>query len=284
MAMNISFSAALIHHQLISRAANRSQLYQLFESLDIQLSEIFYQPLIGVNRTTLLDRLWVASRSLLKIVVDALLGWLSGRDSISRCLKRCLVEPIRLVQYLAFISSDEWISLYRTCMVEGFLVKKHISAWNMALIDNADWLFVLEDDAEILSDTSLRLRDLISNQTLVADTSLPAYLDLAGGYEPTTVLPTRIPGTATPTGWRFTHIRTNTTCAYLVSKTLIRLWLTCLSRHSWLLQLPADHLINAVSMVVCWSRRDCMSRHWRRPLFLHGSFHADFKSTISGSR
>lgn len=279
-----AFLAALIHHHLPARAVSRSRICALFEQCDIRLLEITDQPVIEILHVRLHQRLWVATRLLLKVYLDIFFNWYSGRDPLPICIKRCLLEPPRLLKRLGLATREEWMVQYRTCLIEGILVRKHVSAWRAALAAHCDWLFVLEDDAQILPDTSERLLRLMQDVLTPQTEALSWYFDLAGGYPPTMVLPTSSATVVHPDGWTFGHVRTNTTCAYVVSKALMGHWLLALHRHRWLFQLPADHLINIVSIFACRRQSDCSSRHWQQPFFQHGSFESGFGSSISAVR
>ena len=280
--MVVTISSFLIHHHLPSRASNRGKLRCLFNTLNIPLYEISDQEPIANKATSVKERLLVVSKATLRIYSSALIGWQCKGFPLSRCIKTFLAETARAIALFLSYSTKEWTSAHRIRDVENILVSKHISSWQTGLASDSDWVLVCEDDAEIRSDTILRIKSLVMDQLKYVQSSAPLFIDLAGGYPPEMVLPIP-PAQANSQSWTFKSILTNTTCSYLVSNGLVKLWLQQINLKPWLKNLPADHLINMTSFQVCASRNDCASWHWKRPIFLHGSF-TNGSSSISSTR
>lgn len=276
--------ATLIHHELPSRAETRREIRRLIGQLNLRLMEVVEQPTLKDFRPSIMSKTWIISRFFLKSGVDALQQVLSGRKSLLRALWSFGSEAIRTIGRLGPASSEAWISAYRTCLIEKILVDKHLIAWETAVKNQASWLLVLEDDAQVLPNTLSRLRRLMDHDLVAFDKDTSVYCDLAGGFSPVVILPSSSAWDNELNRWSTPYVQTNTTCSYLASYSLIVKLINTVHRFPILRQLPADHLINAASLFTGSPRHSCLSLHWKHPFFLHGSFHSGLSSSISEIR
>lgn len=276
--------AALIHHRLPARAANRQQLRDFCGRLQIPLGEIVDQPVLAFDSITLRGRLWVLGRQGLKITADAWFQWISGRASGGQCLRLWMVEICRSGLDLLAATSERWRSAYRICLVESVLVQKHMAAWETALQAHAQWLLVFEDDAQIKPHTEARLQGFLSAELCHVDPAQLIHADLAGGYVPHRLMSRKAVWDARSKCWSLPYIQTNTLCTYLASHQLLACLLSTVQRYSLLTQLPVDHLVNIAALLSRQRGKTYTSFHWQDPFFRHGSFHVDVASSVSGVR
>ena len=168
----------------------------------------------------------------------------------------------------------------RTSHIELALSAKHELAWRRAYEDAADFLVVLEDDARSDDDTSARLSGLIQ-QALTQGGPEDFYIDLAGGLPAPELRDSHL---ETPVGdgvVRMAVPATNTACAYLMGRNVIR----DLAEHTIMrperLRLPADWLIHDAFMNLPTHRRDQIICLRAKPYPLtHGSFAGTTPSSI----
>ena len=276
--------AALIHHRTPARAVNRHTLRTLCRGLGLPLIEIVDQPDLDVGQPSIADRFWVVGRHLLRSAADAWFQFSTRRYSLAASLRRYIAESCRLLRAFACSTPNEWAFAYRVCLVEDVLVQKHLAAWRAALQANAQWLLVLEDDAEVLPQTGNRIKVFLGNQLMMLEFDGRMYCDFAGGYAPHLVLPRNAEWNPKLGYWNLPYIRTNTICSYLISKQLSKDILSIVDRLPLLKQLPADHLINLASRLTQPKNVSSLCLHWQAPFFRHGSFQDGLASTVSGVR
>jgi hypothetical protein len=193
-----------------------------------------------------------------------------------------VVKELRHVLHLLCRASREHLTTaYRRSQVEVILSSKHLAAWKRALDMQSNWALVFEDDAEVAPDSKFRFKQLVDHGFVDGFLGRIAYVDLAGGFAPALVLPLQHACFASDDVWVFNGLITNTTCSYLASQSTMAAWVETLKRWPVLLQLPADHMINFISLPVVSGLRDVFSIHLREPLFCHGSFRGSTPSLIS---
>ena len=276
-------AAAIIHHRSPDRVLLRQQLIQFCNDLQVPVSEVVEQPSLVPCRSVVLARLYLASRECLKIVCAA--AYL--RAARCQCWPAVFVvvfkQLIQCLRRLCLASRAEVNADYGRSQIEVILSTKHLEAWTRVQAKGSPWALVFEDDAELAPDSEARFRRLMDQGCVAGGLEHTAYVDLAGGFAPALVLPLKHACSASDEWWVFRGVITNTTCSYLASRPMVAAWVKTLRRFPVLLQLPADHMINFISLPLVSGLRDVVSVHFQRPLFGHGSFHGSTPSMISMS-
>ena len=276
-----AISAAIIHNSSPSRLFIREQLTQFCRDLQIPLSEVVEQPPLSACRSMAWTRLYLAARECMKILCAA--AYLrASRHRPWRVILVVVVKELRHVLHLLCRASrDDVRTAYRRSQIEVILSTKHLAAWTRAQEKQSDWALVFEDDAEVAPDSVARWMRLVDHGFVDGFLGRTAYVDLAGGFAPALVLPLQHACFASNDVWVFNGLITNTTCSYLASRSTMAAWVETLKRWPVFLQLPADHMINFISLPVVSGLRDVFSIHLREPLFCHGSFRGSTPSLIS---
>jgi hypothetical protein len=166
----------------------------------------------------------------------------------------------------------------RRMFIELCLSDKHRLAWQRAVADDVDLLVVIEDDARLKPDTVLRMRALLPH-LLEQDSDAATYVDLAGGLDrrELRVRHVETPGVAGTI--RLSKPATNTTCAYVVDRSLMRMLVDHNQDVGHGYVPPSDWLINRAFMdtdggtsVICL--------HTEPPVLSHGSLEGLVLSSI----
>ena len=276
-----AISAAIIHNCSPSRSFIREQLTQFCRDLQIPVSEVVEQPTLSACRSIAWARLYLGARECMKIVCAAAYLRASRRRPWRAILVMLFKELRHVLHLLCLASSQEVRTGYRRSQIEVILSTKHLEAWTRALGKQSDWALVFEDDAEVASDSEARLTRLVDQGFVNGLLERTAYVDLAGGFPPALVLPLHHACFVSEDWWVFSGVITNTTCSYLASRSLMAAWVETLRRWPVLLQLPADHMINFISLPVVSGLRDVLSVHFAEPFLGHGSFLGSTPSMIS---
>ena len=273
--------AAIIHHRSPDRLLIRQQLIQFCRDLQMPLSEVVEQPSVLGCRSIVLARLYLASRECLKIACAGAYLRAARRQSWPAVFVEVFKQLIQGLRRLCLASRAEVNADYWRSQIEVILSTKHLEAWTRAQAKGSPWALVFEDDAELMPDSEARFRRLMDQGFVAGGLEHTAYVDLAGGFAPALVLPLNHACVASDTWWVFRGVITNTTCSYLASRPMVAAWVETLRRFPVLLQLPADHMINFISLPLVSGLRDVVSVHFQRPLFAHGSFYGSTPSMIS---
>lgn len=161
--------------------------------------------------------------------------------------------------------------IWRSRQVEAFVTSKHLSSWQRFRANEAyTGLLVLESDAVWLEGSGEGVAQIMQ---LVGDSSVPAYVNIAGGFDPHTI---DIEHLGEPAG-DFAHVVrmkravTNTSCAYAINRSMAELLVYYAKAHPDHAVLGIDWLLNAAfldayakkSPVSCW--------HAQPPVLGHGS-------------
>lgn len=168
-------------------------------------------------------------------------------------------------------------TLSRTSDIEQVLTDKHIRAWAEFLDASSDFLIVIEDDAVMSWAGSSKLRQLLLRADLAPSGLL--YMDLAGGFELSQLADARNfvirdDGLV----WTVRPI-TNTTCAYVLNRSMADALLSELLCDPLLRVLGPGWLLNELlQRVYRRSPLDCI--HNEQPVYGHGSFLGIHASSI----
>lgn len=160
------------------------------------------------------------------------------------------------------------------------LTDKHIRAWATFLDTDADFLLCFEDDAVFKDDSVQRLAGLLDR--LVRKNphgSHLVYVDLAGGLSREAL---RVDELQTGKDDSFRYYRkpvTNTTCVYLMSRSLVSVFHEMLTRRPWLRVIGIDWMINALFMLMEKANLQCECMHADPTIFRHGSVTGEYMSS-----
>ena len=277
-----SIWAGLIHHRAPEREGNRQALRRLLDNCSIPVEEIVQQRPIRTQPWLVRARLRWLAWSWVKGAYDVLHRHRMGKLGRRAATVQLLRQSLRLLA-TAGLSSDRDVGrLDHQLELEQILRDKHLVAWTRFLERREDWLLMLEDDATIPVDGDERFRACLQVpwERLLFTPLL--YLDLAGGFPPLSVInPTHqwdSPVENAPYLSRV--ISTNTTCCYLVHRSLVEVWCRSYAQaRFWIRWLPVDHLINALSARCC-RRNMAYCLHWPTPVLAHGSMEGAFPTSI----
>ncbi len=177
------------------------------------------------------------------------------------------------------LSKKKRVAQERKFIIERILIDKHVFSWTVLANGNSDFGIVLEDDV-LLRAESLKGQEYYKEAfaKLTLDLENFDYIDLAGGYvfdsEEISRFPVDFSGHTS--GWHFSGIWTNTTCAYLISKRAAREAVELLHEQPHLRDLGVGFVLNLLS-----ESTTKFATLWPEILpFQHGTFIGKFKSTI----
>ena len=261
--------AYLIHHHDPARQEQRRALAELLAELQIPLEAISAQPPLTPLPSGWRGRWAVARRARARVQADFRQRRLREPQRWLAHWHRQLRAEARALLPLLGAEPAALAPLWRHQQVEAIVSAKHGQAWQQALAAGAATALVFEDDVEITAGSRVRLRQLLADLPALLSRWPRLYLDLAGGYPASQVLPLeRALAEPGPADWLLAGVHTNTACGYLVSGPLLQAWQRGLQRRPALADLPIDHRINRLSAIAPPAR----SGHWQEPPFRHGSF------------
>ena len=156
----------------------------------------------------------------------------------------------------------------RIRLIEEFVTQKHIRAAQL-LLDGTDSLaLVAESDATWLESTPSAIRLLLESDGPLLDGSGGTYVNLAGGLMPGDIGLDESQGSAVGPGVvEFHKASSNTSCAYLMNRTMAALLVRCAANRANQ-ELGVDWLFNLLFMT---DRQDVRVWHCRPPILGHGS-------------
>lgn len=160
--------------------------------------------------------------------------------------------------------------VWQTRQIEQRVTSKHIAAWRSLEVSDHGVAIVLESDASWIPGTSQRIAGIAQR----VDPLLATYVNFAGGLHETELLIARLRTVDRPMDEglsTFTRPVSNTSCAYLVSRTLAGEFLTYLGANAAHASLGVDWLVNAIFMDVKARGVSIVCAHAEPPLLLHGS-------------
>lgn len=164
----------------------------------------------------------------------------------------------------------------RIAAIQMLTADKHLRVWDRFVDSGADALICLENDVVFRADSASRLAAMLAQVLGVSDR--PLYADLAGGFEPEAL---GIAHLLTDRSSLFRAYRrpvTNTTCAYLLTRPLVRELLGALTIRPWLRVLASDWLLNALFVLIAQRAVSCECLHADPTIFVHGSFAGTYRS------
>jgi hypothetical protein len=161
-------------------------------------------------------------------------------------------------------------SAWRARQIEQRVTRKHVDAWRALVASDCGAALIVESDATWKPDVSNRIVEIVQG----IDASTSTYVNLAGGLSERRVRTASLRlGGNHSADELVTYARpvTNTSCAYLITRTLADELLDCLEGSGDRSALGVDWLLN-------WSFMELSSRgsaiacgHAEPPLLIHGS-------------
>lgn len=204
----------------------------------------------------------------------ARLKWTRFVQRDSQKLFTFLAAQARAIRGPAYAPRQAWI--------EAFLSAKHSRAWADFLEGSSDVLLVIENDA-VWAGRESDLKDLLEQCLRVGQLRQPAYVDVAGGLEIARLGVSHLVSESDLSSVRFRRPVTNTTCSYLMNRSLAEALLTSAIRLPWIRLLPSDWMINMGFCHMAHRGVAVECTHLvRRPL-AHGSVCGEYPSAIRES-
>ena len=269
---NISFY--VIHNNSTDRIDLRNRLQELANKLNINFIEIYKQRNFFKIKST-----WAYKFILLRIYFLRIFYNIVHKKDFSLyffCLVlRYFLNLNKYILDLIFKNSNEIMKTYKHIMIESFVTKKHIRAWEHFLKSKKELIIVFEDDAICKKDTEARLKDLFSRSKSFNFNNF--FIDLAGGLNLEDIIPQRKIKICNEELLILKGIYTNTACGYLVNRNLIKLFYDEYQKTKSNKYFPIDHLINKLGINIK-KNHSISSIHFHNPLFTHGSFEGNIKS------
>lgn len=274
----------IIHHGDVARKGNRNELKKLLVSNRVGFTEIIEQRDIIIAKCSWKKKAELIGCALNKSISNAFhqehigrVNWPSTALSIG---KECTRELVNVIKS----GGRKYSALYRKKEIEQILRDKHVLAWKNFIARKENWLLVFEDDAIVSQAAESSFKRVMMTNWIKQLRTTYLYLDLAGGYPIRDVVkPTdRLEAWDGRELWVSNKPSSNTTCAYLVSRDLVRRWVERYERGGRRVKsLPVDHLINVLSRADN-NKEISYSVHWDPPVLIHGSMSGTFQTSIDG--
>ncbi|MBT8591842.1 hypothetical protein G6693_07885 [Polynucleobacter paneuropaeus] len=194
-----------------------------------------------------------------------------------------LKEAIGFVRHIArryFFNAGIELALWqRKSAIEMLLTDKHISVWRWFLDSKCDLLLCCEDDVMIDEKGINDLTSLLLQRGLGMNSNAE-FFDLAGGCNlgclglrsiqriPSQRLNAYSPGLS------------NTTCSYLLTKSMAQLFYAELEKNVMLRLIGADWLMNKLFVLLSNSKSQYECFHTEPPYFIHGTVSGAYSTSI----
>jgi hypothetical protein len=167
-------------------------------------------------------------------------------------------------------------TLRRQLAIEPILAAKHVAAWKQLVETNEAYILIAESDAVGRPHSAARLLAIISR--LPPDRRL-LYVDLAGGLSHEEIGVDKIIENPAEGFLILDRPATNTTCSYLISRSLAESFLKIVEKRPHFRDVASDWLVNCLMMSVAGEGKiECWHAH--PTAFDHGSITGDYRSVI----
>lgn len=202
---------------------------------------------------------------------------------------RKIAPPNSLISIYSFIRCYANQYLYnntlvliwnRKSFIETILTDKHIRAWNAFIETGCEYLVCFEDDA-IFEDKSKQKLSALIDILVEKYPNQHVYVDLAGGcdFNPSSIDQLRL---FEKNGFvHYSKGLTNTSCVYLLSRSLVLEFLNEIVRRPDLRLIGVDWMMNKLFMRLSDSDFNCTCMHAKPPIFKHGSLTGFYETLIS---
>ena len=273
--IKISASAYIIHNNDPKRENNRRFISNFLEKYSINVNNTFNQKDINSKKNIFKLKLEIINTKIFYSFYHYLYTINTFPINKINLFFKKILEVIIFTFKTIFSKGEITLKNWKDYKISSIVTSKHINSWQKFIREDKDFLIVCEDDMECLDRSHYSFRLLLSEIYKVRNTYENIFIDLAGGFEPSKVLPLNKSKVVKPFDYLFKGVYTNTACSYLVNKSLIKDWLEILEKRELIRDLPIDSLINELGRS---SKIKARSAHNEIPIFRHGSFHQNFKS------
>ena len=156
---------------------------------------------------------------------------------------------------------------WRTRQIERFVTAKHVRAWRKFIESPHSTLVVIESDATLTPESGGRL----NNALLEVTSDQPTYVNLAGGLSRSDIAIGSLAAGDVNGMTVFSRPVTNTSCAYVLNRSLMVDLLAFLEESPDAPTLGIDWLINAFFVNQTVQGKEVRCLHSQPPALLHGS-------------
>jgi hypothetical protein len=161
--------------------------------------------------------------------------------------------------------------------VEVMVTAKHVRTWGNFLDSDADFLLCFEDDAVFKDDSYQKVNELLK---LLAENhrSKPCYIDLGGGCRLSDLIIEHLEEDQDESYRYYSKPVTNTACAYLMSRQLVAIFHTILTRRPWLRLMGIDWMMNSLFISMANDGIECVCMHADPTIVNHGTTTGEYVS------
>ena len=179
-----------------------------------------------------------------------------------------------------FLNTGNELALWqRKSAIEMLLTDKHISVWRRFLDSKCDLLLCCEDDVMIEEKGMSDLTSLLLRRGLSVNSNAE-YFDLAGGCNLGGLGLRPIQKIFSQKLNAYSPGISNTTCSYLLTKSMAQLFYAELEKNMLLRLIGADWLINKLFMLLSNSNSQYDCFHADPPYFIHGTVSGTYSTSI----
>ena len=246
--------------------------------LDRSPAQKVVQQLLAANLTREVIEVVDQQELLGTVDTDELLSWrhtqrhLEGqwrrhlkRDNSLRNVAAAFNE--RLYRLRLRLDSQFRTAQWRTRQIERFVTTKHIRAWRKLMESHHSSLLVIESDATLTSESGGRLVKALVEVT----SDQPTYVNLAGGLSSSDISISHLAVSDVDGMTLFSRPVTNTSCAYVLNRSLAAGILSFMEEFPETATLGIDWLFNAFFVNQVFEGNEVRCLHSEPPAFLHGS-------------
>lgn len=270
--MNFKISSYIIHNNSIERKVLRKEIKNLIKSFNINFKLISEQKIHKKNHPNLILIILNLKIILLKELFNLYHKRFLIFNDLILYLRNIFYLGKRILKIL-FSSKSKNLESYNHNIIEKIVRDKHINAWKLFLKTDSDYMIIFEDDAICLKNSKKRLSAIFEN--LYIENKESIFLDLAGGYELSKILPLKN-NLANPVyDVYLQNLYTNTACCYLISRNLVSEFIEIIKYDQFSKNFPIDYLMNYLGFK---SNKKIFSGHFFSPVFAHGSFKYNVES------
>ncbi len=262
--------AYIISDNSLKREPLRLKMIEIFNEQFFKYALISEQEEVKLNSNNLINRLKLLYFSFSRLSFD--LDHKNSGKIINNYFSKILYL-IKLLLKFSFKKNEEINLKLRKIFIDNEVSKKHIKAWRDFIRNNAEYIFVCEDDILCKQFSSTRLNKLLFH--LKKNNIDLEYIDLAGGYPLEEVIPKNKIIENNKNFIKTKGIYTNTACGYLASKRIISNWINQIEKKRLKQNFPIDFLINFLGSKM---QLKVFSMHFKETIFIHGSFNGKVDS------
>ena len=273
--MMSSLSIALIHNNQVDRLAHvrpaiKDLAIALGDRFHVDAFEICWQPDVkshGLFNALMRDGLY---RHLAR-------EWAVYRKIGISPFARDWVSFLKYALRKYLLRKSERLVWQRNSAIEMIVTAKHMRAWEVFVESNADYLLVFEDDVRFRPDTIARFNDQVI-PTIRSLGNRALYVNLAGGCQYEDLRIEKLESKRNGDLVFYSKPVTNTACAYLINKSLVKKFVSKLVEQPLLRLIGIDWLMNKLFISMGDDAEKCVCVHFYPTIFDHGSFTGQYIS------